>query len=500
MAVITSPLRSPATSAPDPAVTSATSAPDVALIPSPAAIEGVTVNIWTPRNGRLWAGVPCLSWSMIGLAGDMAMENPMFWASPATAVLTPTTSPAAFTSGPPELPGLMAASVWRTCSSRSPFSAVIERLRADTMPRVTVGPPSRARALPMATTSSPTFSWSESPRTAVGSPPASTLTTARSVDGSFPSTRAGIFRLSANTTSMDCAPATTWLFVTMTPSEPMMKPVPAPSPGTGLRKSPRLSVRVRMDTTAGSTLARIDCTSPVRVIFDVLAEYVTVRPGPELPPLTAATTSPATSAPTSAPVAAATRSGRRAGAGRGAATGGSPHDGGPGGPTCQAGGGAGAAGPPAVGGGGGGGAPAAPGSSAARGFTQASGAERGLTHGSADAGDSVAGASGAGASGAGASGAGGSVEDAGGSPAGAGGGGGDGGTGAGGAGAGGAAHGDGWAGAQGDEVTGGPGSQGDVDPAGWLSGRSTGASSSPGGRGGFPGDSGSLWEDSWSAM
>src|SRR5581483_1504296 len=237
------------------------------------------------------------------------------------------------TSGPPELPGLMAASVWRTCSRRSPFSAVIVRLRAETMPLVTVGPPS------MATTSSPTFSWLESPRAAVGSPPASTLTTARSVDGSFPSTRAGIFRSSANTTSMDCAPATTWLFVTMTPSEPMTKPVPAPSPGTGLRKSPRLSVRVRMDTTAGSTLARIDWTSPGRAIFDVLAEYVTVRPGPDLVFSTPATTRPATSAPTSAPVAAASRMGRRGEAGREAATGGLPQVKAPGGPTCQPGGG-----------------------------------------------------------------------------------------------------------------------------------------------------------------
>src|SRR5581483_5529933 len=122
----------------------------------------------------------------------------------------------------------------------------------------------------------------------------------------------GIFRSSANTTSMDCAPLTTWLFVTMTPSEPMTKPVPAPSPGTGFKKSPRLSVRVRMDTTAGSTLARIVWTSPVRVIFDVLDEKVSDRPEPDgLSSLTAATTSPATSAPTTAPVRAASRKGRR---------------------------------------------------------------------------------------------------------------------------------------------------------------------------------------------
>ena len=41
------------------------------------------------------------------------------------AVLMPTTSPSALTSGPPELPGLMAASVWMRCSRRPP--AVVDR-------------------------------------------------------------------------------------------------------------------------------------------------------------------------------------------------------------------------------------------------------------------------------------------------------------------------------------------------------------------------------------
>ena len=39
------------------------------------------------------------------------------------AVLTPTTAPALVTSGPPELPGLSAASVWMTCSIRRPVRA-----------------------------------------------------------------------------------------------------------------------------------------------------------------------------------------------------------------------------------------------------------------------------------------------------------------------------------------------------------------------------------------
>ena len=76
------------------------------------------------------------------------------WTPPplaATAVLMPITWPAAFTSGPPELPELIAASVW--ISPVSGLDSVsIERSSAETMPWVTVGPPSRARALPMATT------------------------------------------------------------------------------------------------------------------------------------------------------------------------------------------------------------------------------------------------------------------------------------------------------------------------------------------------------------
>ena len=65
-------------------------------------------------------------------------------------------------SGPPELPWLIAASVW--IASRiavTPFGAWISRLMAETMPDVTVR--SRPNGLPMATTPSPTLTSDEEP-------------------------------------------------------------------------------------------------------------------------------------------------------------------------------------------------------------------------------------------------------------------------------------------------------------------------------------------------
>ncbi len=74
------------------------------------------------------------------------------------AVLMPTTRPAMSTSAPPELPGLMAASVWmNTCASER-----VTRVRpsAEMMPLVTVWP--TPKGLPMASTMSPTSMASES--------------------------------------------------------------------------------------------------------------------------------------------------------------------------------------------------------------------------------------------------------------------------------------------------------------------------------------------------
>ena len=64
--------------------------------------------------------------------------------------LTPITSPSVFRSGPPELPGLIGASIWITWSIGDPFGEVICRWSALTIPAVTVR--SRPSGLPIATT------------------------------------------------------------------------------------------------------------------------------------------------------------------------------------------------------------------------------------------------------------------------------------------------------------------------------------------------------------
>ena len=128
---------------------------------------------------------------MTGLADEIEIAKPTLFdvCGLAMAVLMPMTLPFESTSGPPELPGLIAASVWMALNSVSlPTSTT--RSRPEMMPVVTVAPlPSdRPSALPMATTESPTWSWSESPSSRVGRPVLSTFTTARSRRVSAPTT------------------------------------------------------------------------------------------------------------------------------------------------------------------------------------------------------------------------------------------------------------------------------------------------------------------------
>ena len=133
----------------------------------------------------------------------------------ATAVLMPTTSPAALTSGPPELPELMAASVWIR-PARCPTRSRCDRSSADTMPWVTVGPPSRARALPMATTSSPTCSVGRSAERGAAIRPLVSLDLEHGdvVGGRLPTTvPCAVVLVAVTVTVTSSAPSTTWALV-----------------------------------------------------------------------------------------------------------------------------------------------------------------------------------------------------------------------------------------------------------------------------------------------
>ncbi len=119
------------------------------------------------------------------------------------AELIPTSSPFMFTSAPPELPGLIAASVWIASSTvfwlrRSPPAAT-GRFSALTMPTVTV--PSSPSGEPIATTSCPTRRSADEP-SAIGvrSDTPSAFTTAMSLEGSVPITLNGAVRPSAKVT------------------------------------------------------------------------------------------------------------------------------------------------------------------------------------------------------------------------------------------------------------------------------------------------------------
>ncbi|MCY1538275.1 hypothetical protein D9M68_738070 [compost metagenome] len=118
----------------------------------------------------------------------------------------PTTSPRRLISGPPELPGLMATSVWIR-GTRSPVS----RCFALTMPAVTVF--SRPKGEPMAMTHSPTRSLEMSPTFTTGRLVASILTTATSLRLSAPISLALNSRLSVSVTRISEASSITWALV-----------------------------------------------------------------------------------------------------------------------------------------------------------------------------------------------------------------------------------------------------------------------------------------------
>ena len=161
-----------------------------------------------PKYGRATRPRSCSSFKM-GLAVLIGIAKPMPSTPPRAilALLIPTTSPSAFTSAPPLLPGLMAASVWIRLNLRSPISML--RFKELITPTVTLPRNSKPSGLPMAMAGSPTCRVSLSPNSATVRSLASILTTAKSVAGSAPKTLPFTLRPSAKLTMISEAPSTT---------------------------------------------------------------------------------------------------------------------------------------------------------------------------------------------------------------------------------------------------------------------------------------------------
>ena len=164
--------------------------------------------------------------------------------------LMPMTLPAESTSGPPELPGLMAASVWIAPEIWKAVRPAIERSMAETTPIE-----SDWRSLkgePIAATGSPTLTWADWPSGSgrSASPSGSTFSSATSASGSYPRTSASTWLPSANSTKTCLASlrsgtspvVTTWALVAISPSPLRTKPEPTPlSPPWSSPSEPRLA-------------------------------------------------------------------------------------------------------------------------------------------------------------------------------------------------------------------------------------------------------------------
>ena len=170
------------------------------------------------------------------------------------------TAPFMSTSAPPELPGLIAASVctalitvsWLAPEVCSEDEVRTGRFRAETMPEVTVADSPSGQ--PMATTGWPTDRSAELPSTAGVRPETpSALITARSSVAVVPTTVADAVVPSLNRTSRVVAPSTTWLLVRIRPSAVRMTPEPSP---------PLCAELASTDTVDGSTLAATSWTEP----------------------------------------------------------------------------------------------------------------------------------------------------------------------------------------------------------------------------------------------
>ena len=139
-------------------------------------------------RGSRAASRPCrISCGMTQCAMSIATAKQIACAPRMIAVLTPITSPRELSSGPPELPGLSAASVWITSGISRPVLARMLRPSALTMPAVTVC--SKPSGLPIAIAISPRLSTLERPSARGAAMPRARppmRSSARSVSGSSP--------------------------------------------------------------------------------------------------------------------------------------------------------------------------------------------------------------------------------------------------------------------------------------------------------------------------
>ena len=278
---IWSPGRIPARAAGEPGTTLRTTTPDRStsrgVLPTGCAMR-------MPIHG--WRTAPCFSRSsatriarLIGIAKPIPMLPPV---GEKIDVLTPITCPSALTSGPPELPGLIDASVcsmstyvpgpsfWPCCGTRFRPVALIT-------PAVTLGsvlPSRNPYGLPMATAHSPIARSDDVPIGATGMFVAAIFSTARSFNSSMPTTFASYVWPSRMATLTFVAPATTCAFVTITPLACTMKPDPMPA---CVRRPPRPPPNIISNGSAGTCCTLSVCTVTTAGATFATASVMAVR-------------------------------------------------------------------------------------------------------------------------------------------------------------------------------------------------------------------------------
>ena len=245
--------RRPAAWAGEPSTTSTTRAPRLPSVGDWPRIPSQAVPTGSPSMSR-WATNTTVS---LGMAKPRPMLPPAKIPPLRIEVFMPITRPWRSASGPPELPGLIGASVWIMAtpaqSAPGPFSQPYEsmtRPSADTMPLVTVR--SRSNGLPRATANWPTRRSSVKANTAGTRPSTSSARsrTATSRRTSTPTISADTSRPLGRLTTTSSAPSTTWALVTI---RPRSRTIPEPRPWSGTETRTTVSRSASATATTGSS-------------------------------------------------------------------------------------------------------------------------------------------------------------------------------------------------------------------------------------------------------